>query len=76
MSALEVQNKVGMLRDQLIDVMVRFGSANPGIPAQALMGGLGELLIQFSVGQVGPGMTNKFLDNLKEAIQIFGPGEH
>lgn len=76
MSALEMRDKVSKLRSELIDVMERFGMENPEIPAQVLMAGLGELLIQFSVGQVGPGMTSNFLDDLKEAVQTFGPEKH
>lgn len=74
-SALAMRDKATELRNQLIDVMERFGSENPGIPAQVLMAGLGELLIQFSVGHVGPGMTSKFLDDLKEAVRMFGPAQ-
>ncbi len=74
-SAFALRDKANELRNQMIDVMERFGNENPGIPAQVLMAGLGELLIQFSVGHVGPGMTAKFLDDLKEAVQKFGPAQ-
>ena len=74
-SALAMRDKATELRNQMIDVMERFGNENPGIPAQVLMAALGELLIQFSVGQVGPGMTSKFLDDLKEAVRKFGPAQ-
>jgi len=36
------------------------------------MAGLGELLIQYSVGQVGVDKTQSFLDHLKEAVERFG----
>lgn len=75
-SALAMRYKATELRNRLIDVMERFGSENPGIPVQVVMAGVGELLIQFSVTQVGPGMTHKFLDDLKEAVHLFGPDEH
>lgn len=67
-SALAMRDKATELRNQMIDV-------NPVIPAQVLMAALGGLLIQFSVGQVGPGMTSKFLDDLKEAVRKFGPAQ-
>jgi len=71
-TAHDLQLKVGQLREQLIDVMENFGRTNPGIPVQAIMGGLGELLIQFSVGQAGKANTLRLLDHLKEAVEIFG----
>lgn len=76
MSEIEIRTKVDQLRTELIDVLMGFGARNPALPAQALMAGLGELLIQFSVSQVGPVMTDKFLDDLKEAVKHFGPAQH
>lgn len=74
-SALAMRDKAAELRNQMINVMDHFINENPDIPVQVLMAGLGELLIQFSVGQVGSGMTIKFLDDLKEAVQRFGPAQ-
>lgn len=72
-TAAQMREKVTELRANLIDEVTHFVQANPGMPAQAIMAGLGELLIQFSVGQVGPQMTDKFLDELKEAVRHFIP---
>lgn len=33
------------------------------------MAGLGQLVVQFSVSQVGPDMTIRFLDDLREAVR-------
>lgn len=76
MTPQELQILVQELRDELLDVVIAHGEKHPQIPAQALMAGLGELLLQVSVGQVGPGMTLKFLDDLKQAVQRFGPNQH
>ncbi|KHK65301.1 hypothetical protein HU755_24010 [Pseudomonas sp. SWRI111] len=67
-----MRDKATALRNQMVDVMERFANENPGIPAQVLMAGLGELVVQFSVSQVGPGMTIRFLDDLREAVQRLG----
>ena len=70
-----MRGKATEFRNQMIDVMEHFGNENPGIPAQVLMAALGELLIQFSVDHVGPNITSKFLDDLKEAVRKFSPAE-
>jgi hypothetical protein len=44
-----MRDKATALRNQMVDVMERFTNENPGIPAQVLMAGLGELVVQFSV---------------------------
>lgn len=59
----------------MVDVMERFANENPGILAQVLMAGLGELVVQFSVSQVGPGMTIRLLDDLREAVQRLGQAQ-
>ncbi|WP_154845651.1 hypothetical protein [Pseudomonas fluorescens] len=67
-----MRDKATALRNQMVDVMERFANENPGIPAQVLMAGLGELVVQFSVSQVGPRMTIRLLDDLREAVQRLG----
>ncbi|UZE05829.1 hypothetical protein [Pseudomonas corrugata] len=67
-----MRDKATALRNQMVDVMERFANENPGIPAQVLMAGLGELVVQFSVSQVGPVMTIRYLDDLREAVQSMG----
>ena len=69
MTQSELKVVVQTLRDELLDVLIAHGEKNPKIPAQALIAGLGELLIQVSVGQIGPSMTLKLLDDLKQVIQ-------
>jgi hypothetical protein len=49
LTAAEVERKLRALRDKLVDVVVPFAEANPNLPAQAIVAGLGELLIQISV---------------------------
>lgn len=71
MDTKHIESKVGELRSELIEVMQQFSLRNPDLPAQAIMAGLGELLLQFSYSQVGPNMTDKFLDELKQALQRF-----
>ena len=73
LTADEVQAKVQTLRDKLVEVVLPFAEENPELPAQAIMAGLGELLIQLSVPQVGPQMTVKFLGDLQEAVRRFSP---
>ena len=68
---LDINEKVNSLRSELIDVMERFSIANPDMPAQAVMAGLGELLIQFSMSQVGAASTQTFLGHLNEAVRVF-----
>lgn len=74
LTAAEVQAKVQTLRDKLVDVVIPFAEENPNLPAQAIMAGLGELLIQLSIPQVGPRLTLKFLGDLQEAVRRFSPG--
>ena len=64
-----MRDKATELQNQMVDVMERFANENPGIPAQILMAGLGQLVVQFSVSQVGPDMTIRFLDDLREAVR-------
>lgn len=72
MTAQELQEKVGTLRTELIDVVEQFADENDGIPAQAVMAGLGELLIQFSVSQAGKAHTLHLLSCLVEVVEMFG----
>ena len=67
--SLSMRDKATELQNQMVDVMERFANKNPGIPAQILMAGLGQLVVQFSVSQVGPDMTIRFLDDLREAVR-------
>lgn len=67
--SLAMRDKATELQNQIVDVMERFANENPGIPAQILMAGLGQLVVQFSVSQVGPDMTIRFLDDLREAVR-------
>lgn len=67
--SLAMRDKATELQNQMVDVMERFANENPGIPAQILMAGLGQLVVQFSVSQVGPNMTIRFLDDLREAVR-------
>ena len=67
--SLAMRDKATELENQMVDVMERFANENPGIPAQILMAGLGQLVVQFSVSQVGPDMTIRFLDDLREAVR-------
>jgi hypothetical protein len=69
----EVKAAVQALRTQLVDVVIPFAENNPHLPAQAIMAGVGELLIQMSVPQVGPQLTIKFLGELQEAVRRFTP---
>ena len=64
-----MRDKATELQNQMVDVMERFANENPGIPAQILMAVLGQLVVQFSVSQVGPDMTIRFLDDLREAVR-------
>lgn len=70
--SLAMRDKATELQNQMVDVMERFANENPGIPAQILMAGLGQLVVQLSVSQVGPDMTIRFLDDLREAVQRMG----
>lgn len=67
--SLAMRDKATELQNQMVDVMKRFANENPGIPAQILMAGLGQLVVQFSVSHVGPDMTIRFLDDLREAVR-------
>ncbi|WP_431481525.1 hypothetical protein [Pseudomonas thivervalensis] len=67
--SLAMRDKATELQNQMVDVMERFANENPGLPAQILMAGLGQLVVQFSVSQVGPDMTIRFLDDLREAVR-------
>lgn len=67
--SLAMRDKATELQNQMVNVMERFANENPGIPAQILMAGLGQLVVQFSVSQVGPDMTIRFLDDLREAVR-------
>ncbi len=73
LTAADIQAKVQTLRDKLVDVVIPFAEENPGLPTQAIMAGLGELLIQLSIAQVGPQLTVNFLGDLQEAVRRFSP---
>jgi len=71
-SIQELQHGAIMLRTQCLETVTKFASNNPGIPAQAVAIGLGELLIQFSVSQLGQEHTHHLLSSLQEAVLLFG----
>ncbi|MFZ2998853.1 MAG: hypothetical protein WA071_00765 [Undibacterium umbellatum] len=71
-SVQELQQGAIMLRTRCLDTVTQFASDNPGIPAQAVAIGLGELLIQFSVSQLGQEHTHHLLSSLQEAVLLFG----
>ena len=71
-SAQELQHGAIMVRTQCLETVTQFASDNPGIPAQAVAIGLGELLIQFSVSQLGQEHTHHLLSSLQEAVLLFG----
>lgn len=71
-SVQELQLGAIMVRTQCLDTVIQFASNNPGIPAQAVAIGLGELLIQFSVSQLGQEHTHHLLSSLQEAVHLFG----
>lgn len=76
MSADEFRAKATELRHELDTVLERFVIANSELPAQVVMAGLGEMMVQFALSQVGPQMTREFLDQLKEAVQLAMPRQH
>jgi hypothetical protein len=63
------QKKTAALNSQLVDTLVAFAEANPDIPVQIMTAALGELLVNFSVSQVGTANTSRLLDYLKEAVE-------
>lgn len=71
-SVQELQQGAIMVRTQCLDTVTQFASDNPGISAQAVAIGLGELLIQFSVSQLGQEHTHHLLSSLQEAVTLFG----
>ncbi len=70
-TAEELQHVAGLLRSQCLDTITSFACNHPDIPAQAVMISLGELLIQFSVSQVGKAHTLHLLTSLQEAVHHF-----
>jgi hypothetical protein len=66
------QKETATLVSQLIDTLADFGESNPDIPAQVMMGALGELLVNFSVTQAGTENTIRLLVHLKEAVELHG----
>lgn len=75
-TADQLRDKANELRTQLIATLDDFIMRNPTILTQIVMTGQGELLIQFSVEQVGPQMTSRFLDDLKATLHRFAPSQH
>ncbi|MES2040083.1 MAG: hypothetical protein V4495_19885 [Pseudomonadota bacterium] len=71
-SVQELQLGAIMVRKQCLDTVTQFALNNPSIPAQAVAIGLGELLIQFSVSQLGEAYTLHLLSSLQEAVHLFG----
>jgi len=65
------QQKATEFRGQLIDVLEKFLEKNPDIPAQVLMGSIGELLIKFSMSQAGKAHTLRLISYLAEAVEHF-----
>jgi hypothetical protein len=74
MTATDLRNKAHELRHDVGLLIERFAIANPTLPAQVLMAGLGEALLVFSVSQVGPGMTRELLRSLDELLGPRGAG--
>lgn len=72
-TAHELRRHAHALRDELSGVLIAFASRNADLPAQVLMAGIGELLVQFSVSQVGPGLTHRFLLDLQDAVRHTAP---
>lgn len=72
MTPEELRVKTEQLNERLIEVMIKFGEENPQIPAQILMAGLGQLLIQFSISQAGEAHTLLLIEELKGAVLRFG----
>lgn len=67
----ELRESVGILRSNCLHTITDFVDNHPNIPAQAVMIGLGELLIQFSVSQVGKAHTLHLLAALRDAVHNF-----
>lgn len=72
----DLRQLVSKLQADLADVLLKYGERHPDIPAQVLMAGLGELLINFSISQAGSQVTLCLLDRLKEAVIYQGPRQH
>lgn len=51
-----------------LDAVTKFAHQNPHVPAQAVMIGVGELLVQFSVSHVGSDHTVHLLNSLRDAV--------
>lgn len=73
MTASDLRDKAHELRHDVGLVIERFAVANPDLPAQVLMAGVGEALLLLAVSQVGPRMTSEFLQHLNELVGSAGP---
>lgn len=51
-----------------LDAVTTFASQNPDVPAQAVMIGVGELLVQFSMSHVGSRSTIHLLSSLQDIV--------
>ncbi|MES2832470.1 MAG: hypothetical protein V4695_10805 [Pseudomonadota bacterium] len=71
-TAEELRRVSEVLRLQCVDTVTKFVYKHPDLPAQAVMISLGELLIQFSVSQVGKADTLNLLAALQETVHHFG----
>ena len=58
-------NKIRLI---CLDAVTTFAQQNPDIPAQAVMIGVGEFLVQFSVSHVGSGSTIHLLSSLQDIV--------
>ncbi|MBC3832423.1 hypothetical protein H8K33_13030 [Undibacterium amnicola] len=58
-----------------LDAVTKFAHQNPNVPAQAVMIGVGELLIQFSVSHTGCEKTIHLLNSLRDAVVHLGSNE-
>ncbi|MFJ3318969.1 hypothetical protein ACIPLR_26835 [Herbaspirillum huttiense] len=65
------QIKATELRIQLIETLEKFSKQHPDIPAQVVMASMGELLIHFSITQVGQAHTLHLISHLTDAVKNF-----
>lgn len=66
-----LREKTTELRNRLINVLEPFSKENADLPAQVIVGAVGELLIQYSVAQSGTHNTLEFLGHLRDAVNSF-----
>lgn len=68
MTIEEVRAHTFALRNQFLEVVLSYDASHPDIPAQLVLGALGETFVNLGVSQLGIDWTKDLCDDLKKSV--------